>query len=230
MGRPKFGDISATPRSSGPRKVSASIASETQNLKKKIARPSRRRPFGVYSVLGVLPSASLATIRKAYRAASLVHHPDKNPQAKTSQEKAALTKKQQEINAVYQLLCDEEERADYDLINNFSKTSTVRVQQHRTRLSRTQELVASSAQTFRFHKKNNPASDKRQRRNPQKRKVGDKCSFKLNGKVEHGTLVEIRDTYANNKHARKWFVCKRPAAQLQKDRRLGAFVSVDEIF
>jgi hypothetical protein len=230
MARPKFGDLSATPRSSGPRKVSASKASETQNLKKKIVRPSRRRPFGVYSVLGVLPSASLATIKKAYRAASLLHHPDKNPQAQTSQEKAALTKKQQELNEAYQLLSDEEERADYDLINNLCRSSTSRVQQHRAKLTRAEELVASSTQTFRFHTKNNPTPKKCPGTKPRKREVGDKCSFLLNGKFENGTLVDIRTTNANNKHARVWYVCRRPPAVLQKDKRLGVFVSVNEIY
>jgi DnaJ-class molecular chaperone len=60
-----------------------------------------------YEVLGVSKDATDTEIKKAYRAASLKYHPDRNPseEAKT---------KIQEINAAYEVLGDEGKKKQYD--------------------------------------------------------------------------------------------------------------------
>ena len=60
----------------------------------------------LYSILGVPENADLATITKAYRALMKQHHPDINQQADL--------RLCQEINRVYSILKDPQQRARYD--------------------------------------------------------------------------------------------------------------------
>lgn len=62
-----------------------------------------------YDLLGVSADASATEIKKAFRKASLEHHPDKNPD---DQEAASV--RFQEISAAYEVLSDEDARAAYD--------------------------------------------------------------------------------------------------------------------
>lgn len=62
-----------------------------------------------YDLLGIAPSATPTEIKKAFRKASLEHHPDKNPD---DQEAASI--RFQEISAAYEVLSDEDARAAYD--------------------------------------------------------------------------------------------------------------------
>jgi len=67
-------------------------------------------PESYYDILGVSENASKDEIRKAYRSLSLQKHPDRNPNdpnAKMSFQK---------INEAYQVLFDDQKRAEYDMM------------------------------------------------------------------------------------------------------------------
>ncbi|KAK4054039.1 hypothetical protein OIO90_003684 [Microbotryomycetes sp. JL221] len=66
-------------------------------------------PKDHYEVLGVEFTATQDEIKKAFRKAALVHHPDKNPN-----DVEGATKRFATIQAAYECLSDEQERAWYD--------------------------------------------------------------------------------------------------------------------
>ena len=61
-----------------------------------------------YTVLGVNRDASDEDIKKAYRKLAMKHHPDRNPDDKTSEEKF------KEAKTAYEILSDAKKRAAYD--------------------------------------------------------------------------------------------------------------------
>lgn len=61
-----------------------------------------------YDVLGVDRSATQEEIKGAFRKAAMLHHPDKNPDDPSAQQRF------KEINAAYQILSDPQKRAAYD--------------------------------------------------------------------------------------------------------------------
>ncbi len=61
-----------------------------------------------YEVLGVAKDASADEIKKAYRGLALKHHPDKNP------DDTGAEAKFKQAAAAYEILSDDEKRADYD--------------------------------------------------------------------------------------------------------------------
>ena len=61
-----------------------------------------------YQILGVARDANPATIKKAYRDLALKHHPDKNPDDPSAEEKF------KEINASYDILKDPSKKQNYD--------------------------------------------------------------------------------------------------------------------
>lgn len=61
-----------------------------------------------YEVLGVAKTASADEIKKAYRKLAMKHHPDRNPDDKSAEEKF------KEANEAYEVLSDEDKRAAYD--------------------------------------------------------------------------------------------------------------------
>lgn len=63
-----------------------------------------------YEILGVARDASLADIKKAYRALAVKYHPDRNPGDKAAEEKF------KEASAAYQVLSDTEQRRRYDTL------------------------------------------------------------------------------------------------------------------
>jgi DnaJ-class molecular chaperone len=65
-----------------------------------------------YEILGVTKEASQEEIKKAYRKLSLQLHPDRNNNSLDS------TEKYQEINGAYDVLSNEQERANYDRQRN----------------------------------------------------------------------------------------------------------------
>jgi molecular chaperone DnaJ len=64
--------------------------------------------YDPYVILGVPKNATDKEIKNAYRAMALKHHPDKNPGNE------AATAKFQEIIKAYEILYDNQKRADYD--------------------------------------------------------------------------------------------------------------------
>ena len=99
MGRVKFGDLPVGRRynegSRGPRKV-------REILKVTEIGPSRRRKFGLYSVLGLDSGASRLEIARAWRTLALTCHPDKL----VGQQKSAATKRFHEISHARDVLLD----------------------------------------------------------------------------------------------------------------------------
>lgn len=69
----------------------------------------QKRDMSHYATLGVSKDASAAEIRKAYRAAALRWHPDKNPDNREEAEKRFVA-----VASAYEVLSDESTRAAYD--------------------------------------------------------------------------------------------------------------------
>jgi molecular chaperone DnaJ len=61
-----------------------------------------------YEVLGISKSASADEIKKAYRKVAMQYHPDRNPGDKSAEEKF------KEAAEAYEVLSDQEKRAQYD--------------------------------------------------------------------------------------------------------------------
>lgn len=70
-----------------------------------------------YETLGVSRDADQREIKKAYRKAAVVHHPDKNPDDPSAEEKF------KELGQAYEVLGDEEKRAAYDRYGHAAFTS-----------------------------------------------------------------------------------------------------------
>ncbi|MGL5052955.1 MAG: DnaJ domain-containing protein, partial [Cetobacterium sp.] len=66
-----------------------------------------------YDILEVAKGASDVEIKKAYRKAAMKYHPDKFSGASDS-EKTVAEDRFKEINEAYQVLSDENKRAQYD--------------------------------------------------------------------------------------------------------------------
>jgi len=64
----------------------------------------------LYKILDIKKTASITTIKKAYRSLALKYHPDKNPHVDI--------KKFHEIQTAYDILIDEEKRKKYDNLTN----------------------------------------------------------------------------------------------------------------
>jgi DnaJ-class molecular chaperone len=64
----------------------------------------------LYKILDIKKTASITTIKKAYRSLALKYHPDKNPHIDI--------KKFHEIQTAYDILIDEEKRKKYDSLTN----------------------------------------------------------------------------------------------------------------
>ena len=61
-----------------------------------------------YEVLGVTKNASTSEIKKAYRKAAVEHHPDKNPDDPSAEERF------KEVSEAYEILSNDEKRSTYD--------------------------------------------------------------------------------------------------------------------
>ena len=61
-----------------------------------------------YELLGVLKNASADEVKKAFRKLAMQHHPDRNPDDKSAEQKF------KDVNEAYDVLKDEQKRAAYD--------------------------------------------------------------------------------------------------------------------
>ena len=67
----------------------------------------------LYKILGVTRNADIDEIKKAYRKAALMYHPDKQS-GKSDQERAQADAKFKDIGEAYEILSDPEKRSRYD--------------------------------------------------------------------------------------------------------------------
>ncbi|EAS31808.2 DnaJ chaperone [Coccidioides immitis RS] len=74
-----------------------------------------------YKILEIDPSATQQKIRDAYKRAALKHHPDRVPA--DSPDRAARTKKFQQINDAYYVLSDPHRRREYDAARRTSSSA-----------------------------------------------------------------------------------------------------------
>lgn len=77
-----------------------------------MAGPSRN----YYDLLGILPSATMVEVKRAYRAMARKHHPDFNPQD------ASATERFKELQEAYNVLRDAKARNRYDRTLGFSSS------------------------------------------------------------------------------------------------------------
>lgn len=73
--------------------------------------------MNLYNILGVEPTATKSEIRKAYHSLAMKYHPDKSQDPNTKE-------KFQEVHAAYEILYDDEKRAEY---NKLSKEERMQV-------------------------------------------------------------------------------------------------------
>lgn len=79
------------------------------------SKPNNKKST-LYDVLNVTAKASLAEIKKSYRALAKRYHPDLNPDKKLAETKFI------ELNEAYKILTDKQKRADYDAKLNAAET------------------------------------------------------------------------------------------------------------
>ena len=82
-----------------------------------------------YDVLKIHRGANELEIKKAYRALSLQHHPDKNPSANA-------TKEFQKIGGAYEVLKNRETRLKYDLQLKYADAAAARTASDKARADR----------------------------------------------------------------------------------------------
>ena len=133
MGRAKMGDMPEGPKGAG-RKYS-----RKPKFCVRAPRPSKRRPNGVYDILGVKIGCTDDQIRKAFRSRSLELHPDKC----SHQQKTAATKRFQELVNARDVLLSKRDRAAYDT-QHFPLTSSIRVREHRRSLTSKEKRIVSA--------------------------------------------------------------------------------------
>jgi len=78
-----------------------------------------------YQILDIDPDSSTEEIRKAYKAASMKYHPDRNPGKDT-------TSQMQDINEAYAILKDDDKRSRYDQEYKRFKQESTKVSEPKT--------------------------------------------------------------------------------------------------
>jgi DnaJ family protein C protein 7 len=103
-------------------------------------RSSKNKDF--YALLGVEKTASLITIKKAYRKAAMTHHPDRH----SGTEEAMRTfheKKFKDIGEAYSVLSDEDKRRKYDQGTLYN---TIQAQAHAQHVAQAAQAYVAQAQ------------------------------------------------------------------------------------
>lgn len=180
-----------------------------RNRRAMLVLPSRRRPYGVYSLLDVSPDATTEEICRNWRRLCRPLHPDKTLSL-GPHERSVATKKLNELNNAKDLLLDESCRKEYDTLHGFQEipklSSTHRVQKHREQLSKQEKRIVSAVETYR----------QVQNQSLLKRLLRPKESDR---KFKKKLRVNV-----NNRHTRRgWIVMTRPKSALKKDRRLSKY-------
>lgn len=209
MGRCKLGDFPlgrAEP-------LNKRVARSPSRLPKVVLMPTRRKPLGYYTLLGVPSSASSQTILRAWRRLSLQHHPDKAP---TSQAKGQKTKQQQLLNEAKEVLLSPEQRSRYDEKCCFACSSTLRSREHRRRLSQLEKRVVSAITVGRKHCKKKPNSA-RGAKGIAKRKITKGPQIARKRVTAKSKCVAVNDS---------WLILKRKRSERKRDRRLSAVQAV----
>lgn len=78
-----------------------------------------------YQILDIDPDSTTEEIRKAYKAASMKYHPDRNPGKDT-------TSQMQDINEAYAILKDDDKRSRYDQEYKRFRQETTKVSEPKT--------------------------------------------------------------------------------------------------
>lgn len=174
----------------------------------KVVRVSRRRPEGLYSLLGVACTASKNEINAAFRRLALKCHPDKTPHLDW-RARASATKRFKELSTAREVLTDDCARTQYDRrelghATHVLETSTARVRKHRKSRCSFERRVDSAIETARQRLENGRFA----RRSVNLGTKGAK--FKL-----------LRRVNTNNRYTRsQWIVLQRTRAERKKNRRL----------
>lgn len=170
-----------------------------------IAPVSKRKPFGLYSVLGLEVGATKAQITKQYRQLALEFHPDRNSQG-TPQSRSNSTKKMQQLTAAYEVLSDPVSRSAYDCEHWATSTSNsaLRSRVHRSRMTAAERGTSEAIKTAR-------------------KKMQAKKEVFVRGKQ-----VAVREVSARSKvvgSSDSWTVVRRSKRARKKDHRLGTYAA-----
>ena len=181
--------------------------------RRQILKPSRRRPFGYYSILGVDPTATKAEIERAFRLLSKQFHPDFGAnQRKSSHERSVLTKKFHLLVDARDVLLDSDERAKHNAQCGVDQEcrlkSTPRVQRHRVVLSKKEKQIVSAVTVA------------RRRSKPQAHEAAKK----------RAKFLEFLAVNKNNACTKlRWVLLKRRKSERKSDKRFGPFVVVPDL-
>lgn len=176
--------------------------------------PSRRRPFGIYSLLGLNPNATKMEIEKKWKQWCLRSHPDKVEGG--VQARGAATKKFAALNESWSILRDPEKRRLYDdkhFEQENSSESTVRVRVHRARLNKSEKEIVEAIQTAREKINNKKAFSKKDIfcRGKKKETVCEKNTSARSTKVKPGD---------------KWVIFSRTNQERKSDKRKKKFIAL----
>lgn len=199
----------------------------TARCTKNVGVKSRRRPCGLYSILGLSPSASAQTLARSY--AKLKK--ESKPSGQTPQARAAHSKFLAEVDAAFAVLGSSSARKEYDIQNGWS-TSSSRVAEFRARkdLEDPDYRARTSALQYAAEK----GRDRKWRR-----KAARKAEQRRH--VSSPVLAGASATYVDWQHDPKWQqgtlkalqerrsgavdrVVARSLCLRRKDKRLGKFV------
>lgn len=200
MGRIPLGDLATSDHEAG-----CGRWKRKPNAVGLIAPVSKRKPFGLYSVLDLEVGASKAQIAKQYRKLALEFHPDRNTQG-SPQSRSNATKKMQQLTAAYEVLSDPVSREAYDHEHWHLSTnnSTLRSRVHRWRMTSTEKATAEAIKTAR-------------------KKMQAKKELAVRGKVQCVRQVSERSKVLPSSDS--WTVVRRSKKARKKDRRLGTYAA-----
>lgn len=229
------------------------LKNPSKKVKERAQTPSRRRPNGLYSVLGVSPTASQHHIEE--RCALLLRR--HNPDRLIGPAKSAATVLCQEILLAQNVLVSESQRAAYNrqFRIEVGDSSTERVQRHRACLTAHQKKLVSAQTSSRsagklrhpsrndrnpllqrliqnykatIHRRCVPSTPEVLQRGHQVNYLDAKGSMWKKGKI-----MSIHLSNSNNHYCPvAWIAFARPKSERNKDKRLGPYevVPFDHVF